>query len=156
MRTSVAALALIRRETGESPSWLTQWNDNWRQYSFVGGHKHPAESFRECILREIAEELGLLEVREFVVANESLTHLEYRAWSERAQTETAYTMELFDVRLVSDAARCKVDADPRNRWLGEDEIQTRCCRDGKPVSETVKRLLDAIGNLIPKEREEIP
>lgn len=147
MRISCAGLALIRRDDSGGPLWLAQWNNKWQRYSFVGGHKNPAESYRECVIREIGEELGLIADRQFTVAQKPLTHLQYRAWSESAQEESDYTLELFEVAFVGDDSRRSVDADPQNRWLSADEIRVQCCLDGRAISETVGRLLNAIGAL---------
>lgn len=59
MRLSEAAVALIRREHDGPTLWLAQWNQNWRTYTFVGGHRWPEETFRECLVRELGEELGV-------------------------------------------------------------------------------------------------
>ena len=61
MRLSEAAVALIRREQDGRTFWLARWNRNWRAYHLVGGHRRPGESFRDCLVREIAEELHLRE-----------------------------------------------------------------------------------------------
>src|SRR5262245_5104151 len=60
MRLSVSSLAVIRR-TGPDGlvCYLTQWNAGWDAFNFVGGHKHDDESHRACLVRELAEELGL-------------------------------------------------------------------------------------------------
>ena len=50
MRTSIAALALIRRV--EPRAWLAQWNEHWEALSFIGGHVHEGESFRDACERE--------------------------------------------------------------------------------------------------------
>ncbi len=140
MRRSIAALALIRREENGRPRWLAQWNPNWKAYSFVGGHKRAEESFRECMVREIGEELGLEEGTDFVMAGAPAAHLEYNAWSHGAREETTYTMELFDVQLEP-SARAAIEANPANRWLSEDEVRTGRSADGRPVSETVSLIL---------------
>lgn len=147
MRQSVAALALIARmdDAGE-PRWLAQWNSGWNAYALVGGQKRDDETFRECAIREVQEELNLQCGKEFTIADHPTAHLEYTAWSERAQEQTAYTMELFDVRLAGEeVVRQKIDADPANRWLTHDEIQTQQTSDEKPVSPTMKLILEKAG-----------
>ena len=141
MRQSLAAVAVIRREEAGETLWLAQWNGHWRCYNFVAGHKRPDESYRQCVVREVAEELGLREGADATVPEGPLAHVEFVEWSDSAKCETAYTMELFEVAL-SDLARATVEADPRNRWLTEAEIRARKCRDGKPVSRTMGALLD--------------
>ena len=61
MRQSIAAFAVIRRDERGQTLWLAQWNPKWGAYHFVGGHKRPEETFRECLVREIGEELHLCE-----------------------------------------------------------------------------------------------
>ena len=141
MRQSIAAVAVIRRRDSGRTLWLAQWNRNWQCYSFVGGHKRSTESFRECVVREVGEELGLAEGSEFRILSVPIAHVEYTAWSGSAEQETEYTMELFDVQLVSNSACQKIDADPRNRWLSEAELRGQRCGDGRPVSETIASLL---------------
>jgi len=140
MRQSIASIALIRKTAAGRTLWLAQWNRNWQCFNLVGGHKHADETFRECMIREISEELGIAEHEDFEAAEHPAAHLEYTAWSEGAQQQTAYTMELFDVELL-DTAKQKVDSDPQNRWLDETEIRARAAKDGSKISPTMKRLL---------------
>jgi 8-oxo-dGTP pyrophosphatase MutT (NUDIX family) len=144
MRHSVAAIALIRRQESGRTLWLAQWNKNWKAYAFVGGHKRLEESFRECVIREVAEELRLAPGEQFTAAAEPLAHLEYTAWSQSAQEETQYTMELFKVELT-DSARCGVDAESINCWLSEEEIRKQQTKNGQPVSSTVQLILEKAG-----------
>jgi 8-oxo-dGTP pyrophosphatase MutT (NUDIX family) len=101
MRQSQAALAVIRRMDQGQPVWLAQWNRSWNAYALVGGDKRPTESFRDCLDREIAEELGWHEGADFTVAATPPVHLEFTAWSESAHQETAYTMELFEIPRIA-------------------------------------------------------
>ena len=144
MRTSIAAMALIRKEEGGQTLWLAQWNSRWRRFHLVGGHRESGESFRECVVREIEEELGLRDGAGVAVAAEPTAHVEFVAFSEGQREETAYTMELFDAELTTAAAREKVDAAEENRWLSESEIRLGLCKDGRPISPTLERLLAKI------------
>lgn len=145
MRQSLAAFALIRRENASGALWLAQWNGNWNRFNFVGGHKRSHESFRECVIREVAEELEIVAGPDCVVSEHPLAHLEYVAWSRSANEETAYSVELFDVRLVNGEAAHRVDAQPANRWLTESEIAAQKSSDGLEVSETMSLLLTKAG-----------
>ena len=141
MRKSIASFALFKRPNGESTEWLAQWNANWQTLNFVGGHKHERESFLECVIREVSEELDLTEIEDFVVADEARVHLEYSAWSKSAGEQTEYTVELFDVRLCTSDAKRKVESSPLNRWVLEQEIANEMTLDGVQVSETMRKLL---------------
>lgn len=151
MRQSVGAIALIRREADRRTLWLARWNRAWNAFSLVGGHKRSEESFRECIIREVGEELGLVEERDFVVAQQPLSRLQYAAWSERAKEETEYTLELFDVKLDNVALR-KLDDCQGVRWLTREEIESKRCTDQTAISETVFFVLSKLGLVGPSER----
>src|SRR5262249_17180528 len=118
MRRSLAALALIHRTTDPGETvWLLRWNQRWQAFSFVGGHREDGETCRACCVREVAEELGLHDGGDCHVAMQPLKHLEFTAWSQAAQEDTAYTFELFEVELRTPAARQQVAASPHNRWV---------------------------------------
>jgi 8-oxo-dGTP pyrophosphatase MutT (NUDIX family) len=140
MRQSEAAVALICRDRDGQTLWLAQWNPKWAAYHFVGGHRRPLESFRECLVREIDEELGVAQGSDYQVSTVPPIHLEFTEFSVSTQTETRYIMELFRVKLNSQAVP-KVDADPENRWLTAAEIEAGQTTDGQRVSATMRRLL---------------
>jgi len=147
MRTSEGAFAYIT-EPGPAGalSYLVQWNPGWKAFSFVGGRVEPPETFRDCCVREIAEELGLREHVEYDVAVEPLAHLEYTSYSESAKQETAYVFELYPTRLTP-AALARVANDPANLWVGGAEIRAGRSRDGRPISRTVATVLGKAGLL---------
>jgi ADP-ribose pyrophosphatase YjhB (NUDIX family) len=145
MRTSVAAFPLFRRAASAGGiEYLAQWNDAWQAFHFVGGHKRDGESFRDCCVREVGEELGLAEGRDFRIAAERRCQLRYVEWSKRAGVDTAYTVELFDAELLGEAAGA-VEAGGDNRWLTESDIRAGRCRDGRAVSPTMLRILSLAG-----------
>jgi 8-oxo-dGTP pyrophosphatase MutT (NUDIX family) len=144
-RRSVAAVALIRRRYGGPMRHLVQWNANWAAFHFVGGHKRPGETFRDCLVREVGEELGLAEAVDFAAPAEPVVHLEFDAMSASTGRMTAYTMEVFEVEILGDAALAKVAANPENRWVSEAEIHSGRCGDGTPISPTTELILSMLG-----------
>jgi 8-oxo-dGTP pyrophosphatase MutT (NUDIX family) len=78
----IAAFAVIRRDERGQTLRLAQWNPKWGAYHFVGGHKRPEETFRECLVREIGEELHLCEGLDYRIASAAPTHLEFMDFSE--------------------------------------------------------------------------
>lgn len=140
-RQSEGALALIRDESKDY--WLVLWNANWRYYFFPGGHREENESFGECLVREMEEELGLNQNVHYEIKGDPI-HVKYREFSEAAQTETDYEMELFQVRLIGDG--CQIIDDNSNlRWLSNMEIFTHQAKDHRPVSPTIRLLLEKSG-----------
>jgi 8-oxo-dGTP pyrophosphatase MutT (NUDIX family) len=145
LRRSEGGIALFQRTVGGKPQWLAQWNDKWGAFFFVGGHRHEGETFRQCVSREIQEELGLT-AADFAVADEPAHQLEYRAVSGSAGVLTAYTMELFEVQPTAKALE-KIEQDSQNRWLSAEEIRGLEAHDARPVSITMLVLLSLAGRL---------
>jgi 8-oxo-dGTP pyrophosphatase MutT (NUDIX family) len=146
MRRSEASLAVIRRPADRGWSWLSLWNAKWDAFHFVGGHRHPDETYRDCLVREALEELGLRDGIDCHVAPNPLAHLDYTAWSNRARAETEYAMELFAVDL-DERAEASLRNNPAVRWLSDDEIRLGRCGDGRPVSSTMGWLIAKAGLL---------
>jgi 8-oxo-dGTP pyrophosphatase MutT (NUDIX family) len=138
-RTSEGGIAIVERHFAGRTEWLAQWNDNWKALFFIGGHRQPGESFRECVVREIQEELNLT-LQEFTVAATPAHHVEYKAQSSSAGELTAYVMELFETQL-SQSVLARVEQDTRNRWLSEGEIRGLEAHDARPISATIFVLL---------------
>src|SRR5438105_14063907 len=150
MRQSEAALALIRRPGPAGVEYLVQWNARWNALNLVGGHRRPQESYRDCLVRELDEELDVRPGPDCAVAEGPTARLEYVAFSKSAGEETAYTMELFEVTLTPAAER-RVSADPSNAWVGTSAIRSGRAGDGRPVSDTVRLLLEKAGLLAGNE-----
>jgi 8-oxo-dGTP pyrophosphatase MutT (NUDIX family) len=139
MRQSEAAVAVIRLVRDGQTHLLAQWNAKWGAFNFIAGHRRPDETFRECLVREIAEELHLGEGPDYRVSADLPIHLEFVDFSERTQTQTRYIMELFNVELCLGACT-QVESNSANRWLSAAEIEAGQTRDGRTVSATMKRL----------------
>jgi 8-oxo-dGTP pyrophosphatase MutT (NUDIX family) len=144
MRRSEASLAVIRGRRDGQPRRLALWNEKWAAFHLVGGHRRPDETYLACMTREIFEELGLRDGPDCRVEPTPLAHLDYTAWSDHARVDTEYAMELFAVELSEDAERSLV-GNPWARWLGDDEIRSGRCHDGRPVSPTMGLLLARAG-----------
>jgi ADP-ribose pyrophosphatase YjhB (NUDIX family) len=135
MRISEAGLACITRVGPNGDvEYLTQWSETWKMFSLIGGHVEPGESYRECVTREIEEELTLSQ-DEFRVG-ESLGRIEYEAFSQGSRQMTQYRVELFAVTVLG-----KVSESPTNRWLKVGEIEKKLTFDALPISEQVHRVL---------------
>jgi hypothetical protein len=125
-------------------SYLAQWNPKWQALHFVSGHKRPEETFRECIVREISEELGLTPGSNTIVAGAPRAVLEFAAWSESAAVETWYEMAVFDVALSGERTLATIAANPDNRWVTGSEILAGQCDDGTRISPTMARIVKTL------------
>lgn len=145
MKSSTAAIALIRKEQDGQTRWLARWSIDSNSYHFLGGHKSEGESFRDCVICEVVEGLGLEPEADFVVADAPHSQLEYQGLSDGTPGETIHTMELYLVELTGDFSHDKIASDVANRWLLEAEIQAGTTTDGKPINGTMNLFWELAG-----------
>ena len=139
MRHSRGALAKITHVGEGGCLWLLRWNRKWESYALIGGHLEPGETYRECLLREIHEEIGL-KADDLCVSMEPIETLSYVAFSKRANEETQYTLLLFDA-VIHEEARSDLSLhDDTLRWVSAAEIEARRTHDGKGISDVVGRV----------------
>jgi 8-oxo-dGTP pyrophosphatase MutT (NUDIX family) len=142
-RRSEAAIALfVRWGPAREREVLAQWNVKWQSFSLVGGGREAGETFRECCLREVEEELHLRSEVDFRIAAEPLAPgCDYRARSKSAGVETDYVFEVFPASLATLAAATLVGRDALNRWLSEGEVRQGITSNGAPIADQVVRIL---------------
>ncbi|MDB5387951.1 MAG: hypothetical protein JWM11_3597 [Planctomycetaceae bacterium] len=145
LRKSEGGIALIERTVNGEQQWLAQWNDNWNAFFFVGGHREPNESFRDCVIREVCEELDV-QPADFTVADTSIKRLEYIATSRGAEVPTAYTMEPFATQLAP-AIELAIDSNSKNAWLTEQDVRSLTAGGVRPISVTMLVVLVMLGHI---------
>lgn len=140
MRESQAAVVLIREQHDAGWRYLCHWSDSWNALHFVGGHREPSETFRECAVREAQEELGIGPA-EIVVEEQPLGRLEYVTFSVSAGVQTFYVIEVFYAAV--DATLCHQITlfRPRNHWVSREEIRNGFTLKGLKVSITTDIIL---------------
>ncbi|MBL8826954.1 MAG: NUDIX hydrolase [Planctomycetaceae bacterium] len=144
MRESLGGCALIVGERDGQRVYLANWNEKWHAWSWVGGHKRDDESFRECVVREVHEELGLDPATDYTVAERELKRLDNVAMSASAGAVTNYVLVWFAVQLAP-AAIARLADNTQVRWLTEREIIDLHTADGQPVSSTMLKLIETLG-----------
>lgn len=145
MRRTSAAFAWIDHLSTSGMLYLCQWNRKWQAFNLIGGHQEPGETARQCVVREIAEELGLADSEDIAVAGEPLARIEFTAWSVPLGEWTAYDMTAFAATIASPAALARVGENAENRWLSAAELTTGRTDDDRAVSEVATRFAAAIG-----------
>jgi 8-oxo-dGTP pyrophosphatase MutT (NUDIX family) len=146
-RMSLGSFALIARRGDDGElRWLARWNTHWNQYNFVGGHVHKDETFLQCLVRELVEELALNEGEDYVVLTpRPLRRFEYTDWSASARQQTRYILELFAVRLAPSVHYERMATRKPLCWLSRAEIEAgHCDGSGDLISDTMKRILTEV------------
>lgn len=98
-----SSFALITVGAGEERKYLLQWNANWDMFNLVGGKidnaKGDRDSFARTIQRELLEELGLRNPRDYRIAQE-FRPLHQRQFSRREYVFKDYEFRIFQVELL--------------------------------------------------------
>lgn len=138
-RRTTAAFGWIERRSPDGRLYLVQWNRKWEAFNLVGGHQEPGETARECVVREIAEELGLVDGRDVSVGEKPLAHIEFTAWSRPLGEWTAYDMTAFAAAIRHPAAFERIEENHDNRWISAEEMRRGETADSRVVSEVATR-----------------
>ena len=149
MRYSEAALAWITQVSPDGhPLVLTQWSTTWQAYSLIGGHREPSESFRECCIREIEEELQLCYPNDFLVSEESICPpVEYVGYSKRAKQITKYHHVIFRACTKTGEIPLSHSDASVNRWVSWEEILRKRTGDNRLISEQVFHAFQAVESI---------
>ena len=136
MRLSEAALAIIERDAAPG-EWLLLWNNSWQAYSLIGGHREEDESFRNCCLREVAEELKCA-AGDVTVGIYPYVSLRFREFSHSARVETDYSWQVFVARVDAEVLN---RLPPECRWATAAQIRAGRASDGRPIADQVRKVL---------------
>ena len=140
-RQSLAALAFITRVNSfGQPEYLTQWNCRWNAYCLIGGHVEDGESFRQCCMREIEEELECTSV-DYELAPYPYATLRFPEFSKAAREDTDYHWQVFLARPTSELLERLPDDCV---WVQAHHILSGRTSDGQPIAEQVKRVLQGV------------
>ncbi|TWT63739.1 NUDIX hydrolase [Rubinisphaera italica] len=145
MRESIGAIVFYERRSARGLEYLAQWNAGWKAFHFVGGHQRAEETSLNCAIRESNEELELA-ADQFQIDPIPIGRLQYRAFSQRAQTETTYQTTLFAGHLTEESQQL-IERNPQNVWVTPAEIQQGQTEAGQLISPTSALLLQKTGRL---------
>ncbi|HEX3314333.1 MAG TPA: NUDIX domain-containing protein [Gemmataceae bacterium] len=148
MKTSQESVALICRRVHGRTKYLAQWSDVRQMFLLIGGHVEAGESYRDCCMRAVAEQLDIEAERDFHVAPAPLqARQSYIAESGSAGVVTEHQVELYAVAIHEESAGEGIAGDPANRWLDLAEIRRGETSDGRPISPQVETVLTLFGAL---------
>lgn len=136
-----AAFALFRSACGD---WLVQWNRHWQAYNLIGGRVESGESFFDCAMREVCEELGLA-LDDFTLSPDPIAKIDFRGLSSDGAVEATYCMQLFAARAAEPQALETLASLASNRWLTLAEIYAGLTSEGKRISEVTQRFAAELG-----------
>lgn len=157
--TQRAVFALITTEYENGRYYLLQWNPKWNCFNFIGGKVDNAlgdnNDFSRAIRREIAEEVGIGDWKDFF-AEQEIEQINLWQFSEREKRVKAYRFSIFRIQFFPDFTIDVQKMRRALRWLStrynnvyvsKEEIMQLKTNEGKPISKTVRRVLKKLGEI---------
>lgn len=154
-----SAFAFIAVGRGEQRRYLLQWNERWGVFNLIGGKldnsKGDAGLLSRALLRELEEELGL-KCREDFEIHRCLKTVKMRQYSRRENKTKNYHFGIYDVTLFPQLLNSLRKPNYAARWLSTryenifasaEEITNLVTANGRVISCTTKRILQAMGEL---------
>lgn len=161
-----SAFALIAVGSGQERRYLLQWNANWEMFNLVGGRidnsKGDRDSFARTIQRELLEELDLRSPKDYRITREFKPLLQ-RQFSRREFVFKEYEFRVFQIELLPRHPMTReeyewfaqrLSHDRENILVSGAEIERLRTTTNRPISETTRLILQALGEInAPEERE---
>jgi 8-oxo-dGTP pyrophosphatase MutT (NUDIX family) len=154
-----SAFAFIAVGRGAERRYLLQWNEVWCGFNLIGGKlddsKGDAGSLSRALQRELEEELGLKYGEDFEVGP-CLKTVKMRQFSRRENKSKNYRFGVFDVSLFPQLLKNINYPNYAARWLSThyenvfvsaEEVVNLATSDGRSISRTTKRVLQALGEI---------
>ncbi|MCB8925244.1 MAG: phosphotransferase [Ardenticatenaceae bacterium] len=155
-RSSFAAITV---GSGEDRKYLLQWNSNWGMFNLVGGkvdnQKGDRDSFARAIQRELQEELGIRNPKDYRIVHE-FKPVNKRQFSRREFVFKDYEFRIFQIELLPrhpitreefDWYAQRFSTDRENVLVSRAEIERLRTIDNRPISDTTRMILQELGEI---------
>ncbi len=163
-RSSFAAITI---GSGEDRKYLLQWNNNWGMFNLIGGKVDNArgdrDSFARAIQRELHEELGIRNPKDYRIVHE-FKPVHKRQFSRREYVFKDYEFRIFQIEMLPrhpltreefDRYAQRFSEDRENILVSRAEIERLRTVDNRPISETTRMILQELGEIISSEGSEL-
>jgi 8-oxo-dGTP pyrophosphatase MutT (NUDIX family) len=162
-----SSFAAITIGSGEDRKYLLQWNSNWGMFNLIGGkvdnEKGDRESFARAIQRELHEELGIRNPKDYRIVHEFKPVLK-RQFSRRQYVFKDYEFRIFQIEMLPrhpltreefDRYAQRFSEERENILVSRAEIERLRTVDNRPISETTRMILQELGEIISNEGSEL-
>ncbi|MFZ1400145.1 MAG: phosphotransferase [Candidatus Promineifilaceae bacterium] len=163
-RSSFAAITI---GSGEDRKYLLQWNSNWGMFNLVGGkvdnQKGDRDSFARAIQRELQEELGIRNPKDYRIVHE-FKPVNKRQFSRREFVFKDYEFRIFQIELLPrhpvtreefDWYAQRFSTDRENLLVTRAEIERLRTIDNRPISDTTRMILQELGEITSTEGSDL-
>ncbi|MCP4421902.1 MAG: AAA family ATPase, partial [Chloroflexi bacterium] len=162
-----SSFAAITIGSGEDRKYLLQWNSNWGMFNLIGGkvdnEKGDRESFARAIQRELHEELGIRNPKDYRIVHE-FKPVHKRQFSRRQYVFKDYEFRIFQIEMLPRHPLTREEfhryaqrfsEDRENILVSRSEIERLRTVDNRPISETTRMILQELGEIISNDGSEM-
>ncbi len=163
-RSSFAAVTV---GSGEDRKYLLQWNSNWGMFNLIGGkidnQKGDRDSFARAIQRELHEELGIRNPKDYRIVHE-FKPVKKRQFSRREFVFKDYEFRIFQIEFLPRHPLSREEfewyaqrfsKDRENLLVSRAEIERLRTIDNRPISETTRMILQELGEITATEGSDL-
>lgn len=143
------SIALIRYPDGKEQSWLAIWLPQHQWYSFVMAERIEAESWRECLDREISWVLPVRRGKDYLISTMARLHLEETVYDSETAEEQHVAFEFYVVDPYGREGKATFSNLEDTRWLTNSELRSGQAEDGVEIDPQLTELL-CRADILPK------
>ena len=140
MGNFVGSFILLQTTLDQKIHWLAHWNYERQEFMLPGAKKKPYETFQHCLISEIEKTFELVPFEDFIISQDPQAHLAFSDKPSSEHPSEHYIIELFDFQALKSSARKLLEADLRNRWVNEQDIEEGTTADGFPIASLFRAL----------------
>ena len=162
-----SSFAISTIGSGEDRKYLLQWNSNWGMFNLIGGkidnHKGDRDSFARAIQRELNEELGIRNPKDYRIVHE-FKPVKKRQFSRREYVFKDYEFRIFQIEMMPRHPLTREEfewyaqrfsKDRENLLVSRAEIERLRTIDNRPISETTRMILQELGEITATEGSDL-
>lgn len=143
------SIALIRHPDGKEQNWLAIWVPQHQWYSFVMAERIEAESWRECLDRELSWVLPVRRGKDYIISTMARLHLEETVYDSVAAEEQNVAYEFYVVDPYGRQGKAAFTNLEDTRWLTNSELRAGQTGDGRAIDPELTELL-VRADILPK------
>lgn len=143
------SIALVRHPDGDEQRWLAIWIARHKWYSFVMAERIEAESWRECLDRELSWVLPVQRGKDYLISAMARLHLEETVSNSETSEEQHVAFEFYVVDPYGRRGKAAFSNLADTRWLTNSELRAGQAADGAQIDPELTALLHR-ADILPK------
>lgn len=143
------SIALIRHPDGKEQSWLAIWKPQQGWYSFVMAERIEAESWHECLDRELSWVLPIRRGKDYIISTMARLHLEEAVYVSETAEEQNVAYEFYVVDPYGRQGKEAFSGLEDTCWLTNSELRAGRTDDGRSIDPELIELL-VRADILPK------